>query len=298
MAFPICPLFLLCRFMKRSLLIISLCAAAPLNGFRKNGNCRTLKQKWHVSLTFCVWMWTTRTIIIWNRLTLVINLGMCTKLNTGWVSTNGAGIFYFGATALSLSMQKYLQKICKERKVNPTRHYYFWCMVFLAKIDAMNFGDRNHLVSEVQCQGISNKDWSTPTNTVLACLEKENKWQDRKQNIDIVQSISARKSSYKKPFVTKAPKVTDNAMQLGCALAIRLNNENTHWTKSVTGSGVSWQLCWWKSGEKFIAQIQNCILCNVKLSIFSFSHKHNASWRQAKNHIIGEISFEQGKKHK
>ena len=68
------------------------------------------KQRWYMTLTFCVWIWMTRTIITWNRLTAVINFGMCTKLTTGCVSTSSGDLFSFGDMAPSLSMHKLFTK--------------------------------------------------------------------------------------------------------------------------------------------------------------------------------------------
>ena len=72
-----------------------------------------------------------------------------------------------------------------------------------------------------------------------------------------------------------------------------------HWTKPVTGSRVACQIWQWASGEKLIKNIQSFIICNVNLCVKQFalfSHEQSASWRQANNHIIGEILSEQGKK--
>ena len=77
----------------------------------------TLKQKWYATLSFCVWMWRTHTIITWTHLTLVINFGMCTELTTICVFKSGDGIFYFGDTATSLLMHKlFIKRFLKKAR--------------------------------------------------------------------------------------------------------------------------------------------------------------------------------------
>ena len=110
MASPTFPELLLCRFMTQSLFIFSPCVATPLNGFRKNDECMTPKQKWYVMFTFFVWMLKTCTIITWTWLASVINLGMCTNFITGCVITSGGDIFYFGDMASSLPMRTLFTK--------------------------------------------------------------------------------------------------------------------------------------------------------------------------------------------
>ena len=104
MAYQTYPVLLLCRFMRKILFLLYRCVATPLNGFRKHGKCMTLKNKWYLTFNFCVWMVMIHTIITWTWLTSVINLGICTELTTGCISTIGGGIFSFWSMALSLSL--------------------------------------------------------------------------------------------------------------------------------------------------------------------------------------------------
>ena len=101
MASLTCLVLLLCHFMTQSLFILSQCVAITLNGFKKHTNCMTPKQRWYVTLTFCVWMWMTCKNKTWTRLTSVINFGMRTKLTSVCLSTGGGGIFSFGSMASS-----------------------------------------------------------------------------------------------------------------------------------------------------------------------------------------------------
>ena len=94
-------------------------------------------------------------------------------------------------------------------------HYEFWSLVFLENIDPTNVGGRNNRVLVVQLQGIRNNGESTKNNTISALQETENKRQQRKQKLDMYQSITNRKSESKKTLVMKATKVTDDALQLG-----------------------------------------------------------------------------------
>ena len=93
-------------------------------------------------------------------------------------------------------------------------HYEFWSLVFLENIDPTNVGGRNNRVLVVQLQGIRNNGESTKNNTISALQETENKRQQRKQKLDMYQSITNRKSESKKTLVMKATKVTDDALQL------------------------------------------------------------------------------------
>ena len=93
-------------------------------------------------------------------------------------------------------------------------HYEFWSLVFLENIDPKNVGGRNNRVLVVQLQGIRNNGESTKNNTISALQETENKRQQRKQKLDMYQSITNRKSESKKTLVMKATKVTDDALQL------------------------------------------------------------------------------------
>ena len=93
-------------------------------------------------------------------------------------------------------------------------HYEFWSLVFLENIDPTNVGGRNNRVLVVQHQGIKNNGESTKNNTISALQETENKRQQRKQKLDMYQSITNRKSESKKTLVMKATKVTDDALQL------------------------------------------------------------------------------------
>ena len=104
MVSPICPVLLLCWFMTQRLLILSQCVEMSLNRFRKYGKCMTPKHKWYMKLYFCIWLLTIHTIITWPRFTSVINFVMCNEFPTKCVSTSGGGLFYFGATILSLSI--------------------------------------------------------------------------------------------------------------------------------------------------------------------------------------------------
>ena len=134
-------------------------------------------------------MWMTRTIITWNRLTSVINFGMCTDLINGCIIKSGDGMFYFVAMVLSLSMRKLFTKIfVKRERWSP--HNKFWCLVLLKNIDPTNFGGRDHLVSEVQRQGIRKKYWYTLTKTVWERKEKENKHKYMDMKLDMEQSIA------------------------------------------------------------------------------------------------------------
>ena len=73
----------------------------------------------------------------------------------------------------------------------------------------------------------------------------------------------------------KAPKVNDDALQLGGALAKLLNHDKPHWPNTVTGSRVACIVCQWYSGEKFIPeQIKTSIICNVNLCVKQFSLFH------------------------
>ena len=80
-----------------------------------------------------------------------------------------------------------------------------------------------------------------------------------------------RKNSLKKDMGTKSPRFTDYLLQPGGALARKLNHYKQHWKIPVTGSGVSFQLCQWASGENIISQVQFCILCNVNLCVKHFA---------------------------
>ena len=53
-------------------------------------------------------------------------------------------------------------------------HYGSWRLVCLEKIDTMNFGGRDNLVSEVLRRGIRKKYGSTTTTTVSELLSKTN----------------------------------------------------------------------------------------------------------------------------
>ena len=70
------------------------------------------------------------------------------------------------------------------------------------------------------------------------------------------QYISTRKAAQKKALLTKAPTVNNDALQPGGALAGKINCDKPHWPNPVIGSGVSFQLCPWDSGQKVFAQIQ------------------------------------------
>ena len=65
-----------------------------------------------------------------------------------------------------------------------------------------------------------------------------------------------------------------DALQQGGALERKLNHENPHWPKSVTGSGVAYELCLCYSREKVIAYIQTIILCNINLCVKHFGNFH------------------------
>ena len=98
-----------------------------------------------------------------------------------------------------------------------------------------------------------------------------NKRKERKQKLEMEQSISTINAASNNPLVTNLPKVNGYALQPGCALSWRLNHDKPHWSKPVTGSGVSCRLCQRASGKKVISQIQNCILFNFNLFV-----KHSA----------------------
>ena len=120
MLYPTFLVFLPCQIMKKSPLFFSRCVATSLNGFRKHCKCMTSKHKWYVTLTFCVWILMILTIITWTQLNSVINFGMFTNLITRCVSTSGGGIFYFGATASSLSMcTSFTKKYMKRQSWSP-----------------------------------------------------------------------------------------------------------------------------------------------------------------------------------
>ena len=105
-----------------------------------------------------------------------------------------------------------------------------------------NFGSSSHLVSEVQHRGIRKNNGSTPTTTVLEQKAKEKKRQYQKRKLSTKKSALTRKYASKKALVTKAPRVNDDALQPGGALDRRLNYDNPHWPKPVTGSGLAYQL--------------------------------------------------------
>ena len=84
------------------------------------------------------------------------------------------------------------------------------------------------------------------------------------------QYITTITLGFKKPLATNPPLVTNDTMKPGGALSQRLNHNNPHWPKPVIDSGVSCQHCWVSSGEKFIAHIQTCILCNSNLFVKNF----------------------------
>ena len=90
------------------------------------------------------------------------------------------------------------------------------------------------------------------------------------------QSITTRKSELKNPLVTKKPKVNDDALQPGGALARRINHDNPHCSIPVTGSVVDCKICQWASGENIIAQVQVFILCNVNMCVKHFVIFHTS----------------------
>ena len=161
--------------------------------------------------------------------------------------------------------------LCEEVKVNSMSRYDLWRLVFLSKIDPTHFGGRDHLVSAIQQQGIIKKYGSITTPNVSEWREIEKKWQDRNRKLDMEMSSTTRKNTPKKDVRTKVSRVNDDAVQPGGALARQPNCENLHWSMSVTGSGVAYQLCWWASGENIISQVQVCILCNVNLYVKHFT---------------------------
>ena len=103
--------------MTQILSIFSWFVTTPLNEFRKHSRCRNLKYKFYLTLTFCVWMLMTHTIIIWTWLTSVVNIGMSTEMTTLCVSTSG--IFSFFAMAMSFPMYKLLTKKLKKSSGSP-----------------------------------------------------------------------------------------------------------------------------------------------------------------------------------
>ena len=109
----------------------------------------------------------------------------------------------------------------------------------MAKIDPTNFGRRDHMVSEVQHKGIRKEYGSTPTTTVSARREIENKWKDGKRKLYTEKSYTTRKIETNKALGTKSPRVNGDNLQPVGALARRLNHENPYWTKTVTGSVIS-----------------------------------------------------------
>ena len=102
MVSPTYPVVFMCQFTVQILFIYSCYVAMKFNCFIKHGKCVAPKMKWYTKINFCVWMWTTHTIMIWTWLISVINFGMCTKLKTGWVSTSVGGLFSFVPMALPL----------------------------------------------------------------------------------------------------------------------------------------------------------------------------------------------------
>ena len=89
-------------------------------------------------------------------------------------------------------------------------------------------------------------------------------------------SISTINAAYKKALVMKASRVNYDVLQPGGALARQLNHDKPHWPKPVTGLGVTCQLLQWASGEKVVAQVQACILCNVNLCVKCFALFHSS----------------------
>ena len=79
-------------------------------------------------------------------------------------------------------------------------------------------------------------DGSTPTTTVSAQREIENKWKYRKRKIYTDNSIVTGNTASEKALVTKARRVIDDALQLGGTLARQLNHDKSQLSKPVTGS--------------------------------------------------------------
>ena len=80
----------------------------------------------------------------------------------------------------------------------------------------------------------------------------------------------------KKALGTNADRFNDDRLQLGGALARKLNNDKPHWTKPVTGSGLAFKMSQWDSAGKIIAQVQVLIMCNVNLCVKHFVIFHTS----------------------
>ena len=86
----------------------------------------------------------------------------------------------------------------------------------------------------VQLQGIRKKYGYTRTTTVSERPVKETKQKERNWKLDMEQYIKNRTSQLNNPLVTKAPKVTEDALKPSNTLSSRLNHDKTHCPTPVT----------------------------------------------------------------